>query len=264
MLSWLLVIRITVLALALAVPLYGGFVGPAIPLSAPVLAGAGLRDRGAIRHARWSRSGVRRLLGCAGPGIRGRDAQRLAHRRRGLPVGPSTRHQIHPALAGSVIAWLETDAPHEFDAPVEVWASMLDVSGKPVGTPFRIGESTWDARLAVVSPGGPVQFILWPSADHGLMATRIGSRSAPSAFRSALRTSSATTRSTTPSGPARSTCSRSTATCRAVRSPSPASAATSPPSRRTARSRVSIPSAASCSSTTCSSRSRRTAATDRS
>ena len=92
---------------------------------------------------------------------------------RGLPVGDSPRHQLRPALAGSVIAWVETEELWEFGATAHVWAAFLDSSGRPTGTPFRIGETTPDARVAVADPGGPLQFILWPSKERRLMATRV-------------------------------------------------------------------------------------------
>lgn len=92
---------------------------------------------------------------------------------RGLPVGDSPRHQLRPALAGSLVAWVETSAPNEADARVEVWATLLDDSGRPSGSTFRIGVTAWAATVAVVSPGDGADVVLWTTKERQLMATRV-------------------------------------------------------------------------------------------
>jgi hypothetical protein len=92
---------------------------------------------------------------------------------RGLPVSDSPRHQLRPALGGSAIAWLETDAPNDPGADVDVWAMAIDGLGQPAGAPLHIGNTTGDARLAVVNPGGTTTFVVWPSKEGRLMATRV-------------------------------------------------------------------------------------------
>jgi hypothetical protein len=102
------------------------------------------------------------------------DANGLPLDGRGLPVGESpARHQLRPALAGGIVAWVEVDAFAAGDLRGQVWASVLDFSGAPVGPPRFIGEAAATSRVAVAAPNGPLQYIVWESAQGKIMAARI-------------------------------------------------------------------------------------------
>lgn len=91
---------------------------------------------------------------------------------RGIAVGNSPRHQLRPALAGSLLAWVEVAPNADVSATAQVWATVLDASGKPSKPPLPIGIASQASRVAVANPGGPLQFILWQSPDNRIMAAR--------------------------------------------------------------------------------------------
>ena len=95
------------------------------------------------------------------------DARDVPRDGRGIRVHESERDQQEPAVAGSLVVWVE---------PVSagwgsVWAKMLDGSGAPYGEAFQLGV---DGCTPAIAAAGNAHLVVW-NARHckGIVAVRV-------------------------------------------------------------------------------------------
>lgn len=109
------------------------------------------------------------------------DARGLPLDGRGIPVAASARHQRRPALAGSLIAWVDEDPLHTNASRTAVWAKLLDAAGVPYGEAFEVGEAQYGSSLAMAAAGN-AHLVVWQRGAR-IVAARIDpyaqTRSAP-------------------------------------------------------------------------------------
>jgi hypothetical protein len=80
-------------------------------------------------------------------------------------VSGSPRDQLHPAIAGSLVVWLEQTAEEAV-----VWAGA---EGRP---PIRVGGAQRDSKIAVAAIGN-VHLVAWVSPDEEITTTRVSPKS---------------------------------------------------------------------------------------
>jgi hypothetical protein len=94
------------------------------------------------------------------------DARGVPRDGRGIRVHESERDQQTPAVAGSLVVWVEQDPA----GSSSVWAKMLDASGAPYGEAFQLGI---DGHTPAIAAAGNAHLVVW-NARHcqGIVAVR--------------------------------------------------------------------------------------------
>lgn len=93
------------------------------------------------------------------------DAWRRPRDGRGLAVAASPRHQLRPALAGSLVAWVEEDPVRTRESVARVRVQMLDATGAPVGEAIEVGDAAHGSKVSIAAAGS-THLVAWESPEH--------------------------------------------------------------------------------------------------